>query len=231
MPALLLALSCAKQEAPVTYEPRLALAALEPGLSTPAQGFALLAHEQTTGRFAAPLAIAKRAWNAEAGVLQLVSMLPREEAFWTEQVRGVEAVRDVRFVRPLSTRPEGDSLPALCAAADKQGAPLLLVYAQNTYGPNSAQVFGVLYESQTGRAIAALHAGRTVVDEEGAEVCPDAADGDHRDHDARYLAQREFETHVLDCLRELIHYDTRMPTTQPHEWGQPYLERWWIRHR
>lgn len=230
-PAFFLLGACAKPEVPVTYEPQLALTALNEGLTTPAQGYELFASETTRGRFAAPVAIAELAWNADADALRLTSMQPLEEAYWTQRVRGIDAVRDVLFIRPLTTRPEGDSLPALCAAAHKLGAPLLLVYAQNAYGPNSAQALGVLYESGTQRVLATFRAARTVVDAEGVEVCLDEEKGDHREQDARYLAQREFENHVVACLRELILHDQPPATTQPHEWGQPYLERWWIRHR
>jgi hypothetical protein len=155
-----------------------------------------------------------------------------EQAALVEQLRGVEALRDVQFLRPLTTRPDGQSLDDLLAAARRIRAALLLVYAPNAYGPNAAQVLGVLYETEGGHPLATLRTAAHVLDAEGCESSPDELKGDHRTADARWLAQQAFERETLACLRELIHRDTPPTTTQPHDiWHTAPLERWWIHYR
>ena len=214
----------------MAYDRPARLEQLAAGLPAAENAFRLLTDEPTVGRFACTLAIARFVVQDEGG-LALVAMTPTEQAYWTEQMRGVAKLQDVVFLRPRSTRPEGDSTAVLCDTARRFGAPLLLIYAADALGPNSAQVLGVLYESATQRALATLHASSRMVDEEGQEESPDKKRGDHRGEDARCQAQRQFEAHTLACLRELMHHDSRPATTQPHKWDQPFIERWWIEYR
>jgi hypothetical protein len=231
----LLAAGCAEKSQPgLSYEPPITIEHLAAGLTAPDQGFTLLTDRHTEGRFACPLAVAKFTPREMPGgcELVLVALPSSEQAYWTEQMRGVTAVRDLIFLRPIATRPEGQGLTALCQTAKRLGAPLLLVYAPNGLGPNSAQVFGVLYESETQTVLATMRASSTMLNEEGEEVSPDQRRGDHRSTDARYQAQRQFEGYALACLRELIRQDGQLATTQPHnKWSQPFLERWWIPRR
>ena len=216
-----------------SYDRPIRMDDLAPGLSAPENSFVLLADAHTEGRFACPIAIAKFEPATENGSegLTLVPLQSHEQAYWTEQMRGVAAVQELVFLRPRSTRPEGQSLTALCDAAKRLGAPLLLIYATSGFGPNSARVLGVLYDTETRQPLATLGASSIILDAEGEEISPASERGDHRNGDARYLAQREFEGHALACLRELIHRDSRPTTTQPHRWSQPFIERWWIHYR
>lgn len=228
---LLVASNCRRPpEAVVRYEPPLRLDDLEAGLAYQPNGFRLLTDAPTDGRFPCPLAIAKFTprESDSGGELHFAALAPLEQALWTEHLRGVNAVRDVIFLRPLSTRPEGQSLAALCAAAARLGAPLLLVYTPNGLGPNSAQVLGVLYDTNRQHPLATLHAEATILNALSLEVSPYQEAGDQRDQDARYQVQRQFEQHTRECLRELIRLDTPPPTTQPHKWDKPLLERWWL---
>lgn len=235
-PTLALTLACLAgcAKAPqVVYEPPVSMDDLAPGLSAPDNNYALLGDMQTSGRFACPLAIAKFASrdHDDGPQIDLVAARPREQAYWTEQLRGIAAVREVIFLSPLTTRPNGSGVPNLCATARRLGAPLLLVYAPNGLGPNSAQVFGVLWDTAAVQPLATLHASSQILDDDGQEESPNDERGDHRDQDARYQAQRSFEHHLFACLRELIERDTPAPTTQPHRWEKPLVERWWIRTR
>lgn len=251
-----LSTGCAPR-APAAYEPRIALADFAPGLRAPADGFELLADVHTTGQFACSLAIAKFAVPpaatdpalaeprsshdgdapqhavdiVPAAAVRLVPLDPAEEAWWAEALRGVEAVRDLRFVRPLTTRPEGETIADLCEVAVRLDAPLLLVYARNTYGPNSAQVLGALFETAGRQPLATLRSAARMLDAGGVETAPDEKEGDHRGEDASWQAQRAFEADVLAVMRELIHRDEPPSTTQPHRWHTPPIERWWIKHR
>jgi len=225
---------CHESQPQLTVEPRLDMSDLAAGLSSVESGFTLLADQQTEGRFSCALAIAKfvASDNGQHGALEFVTLPPNEESYWLEQMRGVLAVQELVFLRPRTTRPEGQSVAALCDAARRLKAPLLLVYAPNGLGPNSAQVLGVIYDTASRVALATLRSTSRIVDAGGAETSPQNKRGDLRDRDARCVAQREFEGYVLACLRELIHRDQPPATTQPHEnWDRPFIERWWIQSR
>ncbi len=233
VPLMLLALlvGCHERRQIATYGPPLNMSELAAGLPTPDNDYALLVDQQTTGRFGCPLAIAKL--MAGAGVdsgdrLVLTDLHSNEEAYWTEQMRGVAAIQKLIFLRPRSIRPEEQTLATLCDTAERLGAPLLLMYAPRQLGHNTAHVLGVLYEAQSQRPLATVRATARLLDEEGEEVSPNDEPGDHREQDAGYQAQRNFESYTLTCLRELIHRDARPATTQPHKWNQPYLQRWWM---
>jgi hypothetical protein len=212
--------------------PRVTFADLAPGVTPPAGDFALLADIHSAGRFSCSLAIAK--FVPQAGAAQALTFvaIPRnEQAYWLEQMVGVEAIRDVQFLRPITTRPEGQELSALCAAARKLKAPLLLVYAQDFPDAHDAAIWGVLYEAGGGRALATLHAAQQSASIDPNAVPLDSLVGDHRGADPRFQAQRAFEAHTLACLRDLIHLDQPPPSTQPHRWQTPLIERWWIDYR
>jgi len=215
----------------VPLEPRLSFDELAPGLPAADNGYRLLADQPTVGRFACSLAVAKLSYRTDfAGDrLSLDDPFPTEQVYWAEQMRGVEAVRELVFLTTRTLKPEGADLTSLCDRARRLGAPLLLVYLPNRWGPNSGQVLGVLYESSSQQALATLHASATILDEEGQEASPDRKRGEHRQQDACYQAARAFEANTLACLRELMHRDSAPLFTQPHRWEQPFIERWWIR--
>ena len=224
---------CAEKPVEVTYDPPLEMSALAPALPAPDNAYMMLNSVETAGRFACPLAVAKLANDPLAGTreLTLQTTCPEEEAQWTERFRGVSAIRELVFLRPLDIKTYISQYTGLFAAARRLDVPLLLVYAPNGYGPNSAQVLGVLYDTATEQPLATLHAAARYLNEEGLETSPDFEKGDHRDTDARYRAQRAFEGHALACVRDLIEHDAPSPTTQPHRWQKPLIERWWLRSR
>jgi len=221
---------CADDRHVVCYEPPVSLEDLAPGLPVGQNQFQLLADESTVGRFACALAIGKYVPPVpdDGGPLRFVALTPAEQAWWTEQMRGVTAIRELVFLRPISARPDGQSVAALCAAAARLQASLVLLYAPGGLGPNSAEVVGVLYEAATRKPLATFHTALAIPDEEGRQQNPSGLPGDHREDDARYQAQRQFERQVLACLRELIVRDQPPATTQPHKWEKPLIERWWL---
>jgi hypothetical protein len=229
---VLLAVGCHEKQRLVCTPP-LRMDELATGLPAPVNDFALLVDQPSEGRFACVLAIAKLAPDGPnaAEPLLFVPLRSNEQAYWAEQMRGVAAIQKLVFLRPRSTRPEGQSLPTLCATAVRFGAPLLLVYASSQVGPNSAQVLGVLYDADAQQPLATIQASSRMLDEKQEEVSPGAERGDHREQDAGYQAQRHFEGYTLACLRALMHRDSLPATTQPNKWGQPFMERWWIENR
>lgn len=215
------------------YEPPITMADIAPGLAAPDNSYQLLVDERSVGRFACPLAVAKLMpcdgdHDAE---LRFVEMKPAEQAYWTTRMRGVSAVSDVLFLRPKAVKPFEPDLVSMCNSAIRMDAPLLLIYASNGLGPNSAQVMGVLYDTNTCKPLGTLHAASRFYNDKQLEVSPYLEEGDLRDVDARYQAQRDFERHALALLRELIERDVPPATTQPHRWHRPLIERGWMRGR
>lgn len=226
----LAALAGCADKPPVSYQRPVELSELTTHLqaaqiAAPQGGHVMLSSETTTGRFACDLAIARFEPDA-AGGLVLALPRPADQARWTETLRGIREIRGVSFLTPRSTKLDGDALDALCAVARRQGAPLLLAYADAQTGATAGQTAGVVYSSETGAALAAVRAAGASADPELAE-----REGDHRGEDGRFQAQRRFEHSALECVRTLIHADQPAPTTQPHVWQQPMVERWWIRRR
>lgn len=221
---LLCLVGCATHHAP-TFERPVAFSELASGLPTPTNDFQLVSHQASVGRFACGLALAKLTVPPTAGQpLQLVASESTEQAWWTEQLRGVTAIRELIFLRPTAIRGDGEGIPALCAAARTMAAPLLLVYVPNHTAPYSAQVLGVIYDAETEQPLATLHAA--------AKDTAGAAENDDDELDAApLLAARQFERNTLGCLSELTRQDSASPTTQPHQWQQPLIERWWLNRR
>lgn len=233
--ATLVALSGCARKPPVVvlYEPPVEMSDIETGLPTPDNSFALLAVEETVGRFACALAVAK-VYPVEDGEdyeLVLSVLRPEEQSYWCQQMRGLVEIREVIFPTPTATKLPGSGIDGIMQAAEDMGASLLLFYAPHGLGPNSARVIGALYELPSRRPLATFHSSALFLDEDGAETSPNPLEGDHRDVDARYQAQRDFESHVLTCIRALIERDTPPASTQPHNWDTPTLERWWVPQR
>jgi hypothetical protein len=224
--------ACAQRPA-ATYDPPPRSAELAAALSTsdvnpPASGYRLLA-SPSEGRFACDLAIAPLVRGPSGSGWTLAWPTSAEQAYWSEQFRGARQVRGAVFVPPKTLRPADLSLTSLCDAAERLGAPLLLVYAAGRTGPTSAETIGVLYDATSGTPLAALRAttnGRVDPAAPGGSI--DEEEGDHRNRDARFQAQRQFEQIALACLGELMRQDRPAPTTQPHRWQQPFVERWWM---
>jgi hypothetical protein len=216
----------------IMYEPQLQMDDLAPGLQAPDNAYVLLTDQPTHGRFACGLAVAKFAPAHGDGPLELVALKPNEQAYWAEKLTGISAIRELAFLTPVNTRSRGQGVEALCATAQRLEASLLLVYAPNRFGINSAQVLGVLYDVQERTPLATLHTSAQILDEDGEEEPLAEKRGDQREIDAAYCAPRAFEAQTVACLLELVGRDMPTATTQPHRWQVPeFDERWWIPSR
>ncbi|RMF79010.1 MAG: hypothetical protein D6744_09530 [Planctomycetota bacterium] len=217
----------------IHYGPRIELSDLAANVRPAENGFALLQSAASRGRFACSLAIAMFVPGDERGEekLTLAAMQDADEAWWTEILRGVAEIQDVQFLTPIGVRPETASIETLCRRAARREAALLLVFAPNRYGPNAAQVFGVIYDTQSCTPLVSLHAARAW---DGAEETGDAVDqmpGLHREEDAVFQTRREFEQHVLAAIAKLVAADQPPTTPQSHQWRKPVEERWWLPRR
>jgi hypothetical protein len=233
LPTALLALSVltgCQHAGPVAYQPPIRIDALSAGLDAPDNAYRLLTAEQTEGRFACGLAIARLGLRQEGpdGPPQVVTMQPREQAFWGETFLGVRTIRDLSFLSPISLRPEQEGIAGLCVAARRSGATLLLVHWPNVLGTNSSEVLGVLYDVGTHTPLATLHASARCTNSDGVEESPDDEIGDHREADAGFQAVRAFQQRTRTCLIELAELDAPVPTPQPHEWDTERDLRWWL---
>lgn len=226
--SMLLTLPGCASKAPRVYERQMQMRELAADVAPVDNAYRLDLVEATRGRFACSLAIAKLVPANEAGSVNLVKMTPAEEAYWVSAVCGLVELSDLQFLSPLSVVPDKPDTDTLCAAAAARNATLMLLYAPNRHGPNSAQVLGVLYDVATGRPLAALHASASFLDEEGQETSVDEETTDQRDNDAYYQASRAYEQHLIGCLGQLIRNDSAAPTTQPHRWETPPAQRWWV---
>ncbi|MGD8452884.1 MAG: hypothetical protein PVJ57_13775 [Phycisphaerae bacterium] len=209
----------------VAYEARLEMTSLHAGLPMPDNSFTQLTGGQTQNRFPCPLAIARLVpgKDAEEGALVTAKMTPAEQSAWAEAFRGFSAIRHLVFLAPRSLLPDGrDDMQALLAAAGRINAPLLLVHVVNRYGPNSAQVFGVLYDVASGSPLATVGASQRILDEDGDEVALDNEHEDLREMDARYQATRSFETYTVACLREQVGLDVPPEHPLEHDWFPIY---------
>ena len=218
-----------RTEAPRVYERKVEMRDLAADAKPAENAFVLQASESTQGRFACGLSVAKFMLDEESGKIKFASMTDMEEAGWVEATRGLREVTDLQFLTPTDTVPNPPSLDYLRAAALDLRTSLLLVYCPNRFGPNSAQVLGVLYDAVTGRVLASLHTSSNFLDDEGIESPPEELKGDHRDADAYYQAGRAYERLSVQCLGTLIKQDSPAPATQPHDrWSTPPNQRWWI---
>ena len=222
-------LGCDKSVA-IDIQPRLSLDDLTPGLSEPENAYHLLDNRATVGRFACGLAIARfeSIGTAFAPHLELSDIEPAEQAYWIEAFRGVSSIREMVFFSSISSENGRRDPESLCAVARRHHAPLLLIYTSNRYGPNTAQVLGVLYDVESVTPIATLHSAARFVNESGVETAPEGEDDDLRDSNALYQAARAFENHSRICMTALIALDSPSPTKQPHDWDKPWPERWWV---
>jgi len=211
------------------YEPRLTMDRLVAGVEPPEDTFTLLVERETKSRFPCSLVIGKLTVSRAdpTGPLVLLEMTPADEALWSEAFRGLAAVRDLLFLRPRNAVPSDEpDVDALLDAAQRLGAPLLLLHVVNRFAPNSAQVLGVLYDVPERHPLATIRTVGQYLDEDGEEEPPEKGRGDQRETDARYQAIRQFERQVVACLRAQIRMDRPPPKPEPHRWTPLYLYDW-----
>jgi len=225
---------------PIGYQRQLAPDLFTPGVEPAENSYRLLIEPQSEGAFPCTLAIARVEPDESAAGdfllaetptsepalrLTVAKMSPAEQARWTEAFRGMLAIRDLRFLDPLSLKDRGNDTTGLLRTAARVDASFLLTYLVNRFGPNSAQLIGVLYDVGTTRPVAVVHAYRQYLDEEGREVMVDVKPGDQRQIDALYQATARFENLTVACMRELLRGDRPAEEKRPHRW-KPLCPFW-----
>jgi hypothetical protein len=157
---------------------------------------------------------------------QLAAISPADQGRWVEAFRGLNFVRDLRFLSPIDLKSQCGDVSAILAAADRAGAGLLLTYAPNRCGPNSERIVGIMYAVNSGRPLAQLQAHMQFLNDKGEECSVDEKRGDYREQDAVYQAGREFKCRSAACVRELACRTSAATTTEPHRWIPLYPYCW-----
>jgi hypothetical protein len=188
-------------------------------VALPANSFRLTGDSAPRGRFACGLAIARlEPAQAASGGDELIEVRELEQAFWQEAMLGVPAVRDLRFLTAIDMRRAEPTPQGLCKAAARNGADLLLIFSATKYSANAATIVGVLYDAQTGAALASVQSADDLPMADDEDDIDDAR-GDKRDVDASYQAARRFERSTRECLLALAERNQPPAATQPHNWN------------
>jgi hypothetical protein len=253
MSSLALLATCACRSNPPAREEQLVVADLAAGIDDPDNDCVVLVTGSCGVRFPATLAIAELSAIAAKGGpetdaakpasdsvspahpyanappdcgFQLRAVSPADQGRWVEAFRGVVSIRDLRFLSPVDLKCRGECLPALVSAAQRAGAGLLLTYAPNRCGPNSARSPGIIYGVQARQPVAKLQAQMQFLNDEGVECAVDDQPGDYREEDAVFQTAREFERRCVACICELARQTPTDTTLQPHRWIPLYPYCW-----
>lgn len=217
------------------YAPAVSAADFAGASAFPEDGYRIVNSAATVGRFPATIGMLRLAHD---GSLAPVDMLTAEEGQWVEIFRGITPVRDLTFLSPVTLRSYEDTLAGRCTAAKHLGANLLVVYAPLRTGVNSAQVAGVIYDTEQQTAIATIQQRVRVTLAGGVEASPeevfeeqediadknDAPDPpDFRDADALFPARNAFLMSVRNAIMELDKHDTPAPRESTNQWSRAPL--------
>jgi hypothetical protein len=184
------------------------------------EGYRILKRDPTSDIFPASIGVTRIAIEVTDERAQTTKPLlltdPRNE--FLQWNRAFDDLMAISEVFPIVNRDLGgyEADPAQIIAATRAlHAKLGMVYAVNELSPTQAEMFGVIYDTKTARAIATIHAREE--SEPPPEVDPDE-DPDLWKTDARALVRQEFERRVQACMREMIERDVRTTTKVPEGW-------------
>lgn len=184
------------------------------------EGYRILKTGPTEGLFPASMAVTRLGVDVigDEGKVTRPYLLtdPRNEFLrWNRAFDDLLAVGEVFPVVELDLGGGVADPSQIVAACRALGAKLGLIYAVNERSPNSAEMFGVLYETGSARPLAVLHAQATSapVTERQAED-----DVDPWKTQARALVREKFESRLHACVHELIHRDKAELIEAPAGW-------------
>ena len=92
------------------------------------------------------------------------------------------------------------------------------MYGAGDLSESSSRVRGLIYDTRSGRALAAIEACVSVEDPEAVTHPPELVKDDLRYCDPRFLVDRRFERLVFDCLRDLKNRDRPVPPRRQEGW-------------
>jgi hypothetical protein len=192
-------------------------------------GFHILIPQPTTGLFPAAMAVTRVAFEVPTGDLYgyndpRVAESPRRlyadpQNEFLQWNRAFDSLMAVSEVFPIVERDlgGGHAEPAQILAAFRAlHAKLGLIYAVNEITADEAEMFGVLYEVENGRTLAAIHARAESVIPFAERV--EGSEFDLWETDARAIVRTRFEKLLFACIRELIIHDQPERTEVPEGW-------------
>lgn len=195
-------------------------------------GFRLLTPESTTGLFPTTIGVTRVAIeDADGDRFSRAVLLqdPRNEFLqWNSTLDDQFAVSEVF---PIAKRDlgGGEAIPAQMVAAMRAlRAGLGLIYAVNELSEHEVEMFGAIYDTQSARPLATIHA-QAVSMVSPAERDEDDPTPDPWETDARALVRERFGTLVHACIRQMIRQDRPAQVEAPEGWtpaGPTRLAEW-----
>lgn len=193
------------------------------GMQGVEDGYRLMVDGKTKGLFPARMAVTRIALQPSEERVDLQETVlradPRNE--FLQWNRALDDLMAISEVFPIKKRDLGGG-PAqpsqILAAAKALHARLGLVYSVNELSRQNAEMFGILYDTEAGVPLAALHARSSSIEE---------MDNDSQDTstlwetDSRALVRVRFEKFFRACIRELILRDERPAVQEPKGWRPP----------
>lgn len=192
-------------------------------------GFRILIPQPTTALFPASIGVTRVAIEPPTGdlfgfndplIARSVRRLyadPRNE--FLQWNRAFDELMAISEVFPIKERDLGGG-PAepgqILAAFNALHAKLGLIYAVNEKTADQAEMFGVLYEAESGRQLAVIHA-------EAESLVPfdervEDSELNLWETDARAIVRQRFERLLFACLRTLIRHDQPELIEAPEGW-------------
>ncbi len=203
------------------------------GLPAEESGIVNLSPAGTDGVFPASIAVVRLTvvdGVLDGGRMTVLDMEPANDMLpWNSLFDNLRYVADAF---PLNDRDLNGANPApaqLCRAAHDLSANLCLVYAASDPSVWQSRIRGVIYDTRTQTALAAIQANADGSDPEFVEHPAELADDDMSHCDARVLASRRFEQLVYDCVRDLQRADRVVAPSLEEGWTPdgPVLPRAW----
>ncbi len=197
---------------------------LPPAVAPTYSGYRILDPSPTQGLFPASVGVTRVAIRQENdttdGVTNRFRQIlrdPRNEFLrWNSAFDDQMAISEVF---PVDQRDLGGAEadpPLVIAALDALHARLGFIYAVNELAEDETEMFGALLDVQAGKPLAVVHA-------HAVSIPPPEDDGkgepvDLWKSDSRALVRAEFESHVYQCVRELIARDEPAGVESPDGW-------------
>ncbi len=181
-------------------------------------GYIKLESGPSRGRFPATIAVTRIAVEGEAEQGARKTFIPpkpkNEFLDWNSAFDDQMAIN---CVFPIETRDLGGGpvIPEqINAAFHALDGEIGLIYAWNYLEENKTEMFGVLYDTDSAKPIAALHASATSV-----PIPEDAEEPvDLWEFDSKALVREKFQKIVHACVRELILGDIPQTVDVPKGW-------------
>lgn len=217
--------SSKKEESAWTPKPRVEWTSIAAAPAPTVQdGYQILTGGRTKGLFPANMAVTRVSLEpgADAPETNEPNLFadPRNEFLqWNTVFDDQMAVSEVFPIAQRDLGGRDADPPQILAAFRGLHARLGLLYAVNELSDRQTEMFGTLYDTQTGSPIAVIHAQAVSI--EPGEDEPEKEDKKHADPwktDSRALVRAKFAKQAHTCIRDLIAADEPALVEAPSGW-------------